>query len=137
MAVDDSGLALLAQRVAGDEGAEHVGRGPAGREGVQPVRPVAHVRERLRRDRPDVGARPRNHRADGEELRLGGDPEVAGGRVAARRSNRSRADTSAEIVAATGGDPDHRCDASSTDSPVALSTVAPVDCAHHGHLERA
>ena len=65
---------------------------------LEPAPAVAPVGERLRRDRADAGPRPRDGRAGVERLRLHGDPELAGRRVAARRSSRSRRDLCTPIA---------------------------------------
>jgi hypothetical protein len=75
--VDDAQLAVLAALVRAREALDH----PVGREPIaqqrEPVRPVARVRVRLRRDGSDLGLGPRDDGADGEELGLYGDAPAA------------------------------------------------------------
>ena len=83
LTVDDSELALGPLFVRGGQPFDDLLRREALAQQHEPVRAVAGVRVRLRRDRADVRLRPGDHRADGEELRLDGDSpltllEVAG-----------------------------------------------------------
>src|SRR5579859_2889611 len=68
--VDDPELPLVPAVVRGREPFHDLLCAEAVAHEREPVRPVARVRIRLRRDRADVGFRPRHDRADGEEFRL-------------------------------------------------------------------
>src|SRR5207244_13203932 len=77
VAVDDAELALVATVVGTDQPPHDVVRGGALSQQREALRSVPRVRIRLRRDRADLGLRPRHDRADGEELRLPGDAPLA------------------------------------------------------------
>src|SRR5581483_10320359 len=90
LAVDDAELPLVPSLVGGDEPSHHlVGVVPLAQQG-EPVRSVARVRVCLRRDRADVRLRPRDDRADREELRLHGDAPLS--RLEVARGDRVRRD---------------------------------------------
>ncbi len=83
-AVDHADLPLAAVVVGRGEPLDDLLRAQPLPQERQPVRAVAGVRVGLRRDGADARLGPRHHRADGQELRLGGDTplarvEVAGG----------------------------------------------------------
>ena len=75
--VDDAELAVLAAVVGRGQPRDHLLGARALAQQREPVRPVARVRVRLRRDRADVRLRPGDDRADGEELRLRRDAPLA------------------------------------------------------------
>ena len=93
---------MVAAVVGGRQALDHLGGGEALREQREPVGPVTRVRVRLRRDRADAGPRPRDDRADGEELRLRRDAplpgvEVAGGDRVGRDDGLHRSQSSSIV----------------------------------------
>ena len=86
--IHDPNLALIAQVVRFDQPRERGRRVETVVEQREAIGPVGRVRERLGRDRPDTGARPRDHRAHPQELRLHGDRQIAG--VLVERDDRER-----------------------------------------------
>ena len=76
--VDDAELSLLAVVVVGGQPLDDLVRRAPAPQQVEPVRAVARIRVRLRRDRTDLRCRPGHDRAHGEEFRLGDDAPLAG-----------------------------------------------------------
>jgi len=88
--VDDAGLSIGAALVSRRQGREHALGVPARGQRREAVRPVLHVRERLRRDGTDTRAGPWDDRPHGQELRGDGDPEIAGRGIASDDRERHR-----------------------------------------------
>ena len=101
LGVDDPELAMSAIVVRGCQSLDDfLGREPFPQQ-CEPVRAVARIRVRLRRDGADERLRPRDDGADGEELRLDGDAPVP--RLEVARADRVRRDDHASHRSAARG----------------------------------
>ena len=80
--VDHADLSHFARSVAVEQRAQRFGRALAGAQKIESELSVGRIDEALRRHRADPGFRPRHDLPDGEPVRLNGDADLSGRRVA-------------------------------------------------------